>query len=312
MLRVTTPPVGVTSDNFNSPSLNGSLWNFINPLGDASISMTGTAVRFAIPAGASHDLWTGSMNAPRLLQTVPNADVSVEAKFDAAQSAEYQTAGIIAVQDAATFVRFDFVRDAANTRFFAASFNAGTPTVRKDTVIAGGAPLYLRVQRSGNNWTGSFSSNGTTWRSAVTFPATITLTAIGPFAGNAGSNPPAFNALVDYFFNTAAPLTPRIGEVTGLLQTADAGTPTAYGLMQNYPNPFNPSTTIRYALPASGHVQIRIYSTLGSEVATLVEGEQSAGLHEVTFDAAGLPSGVYFCRMHAGTFSANRKLLLVR
>ena len=311
-LRVITPPVGVASDNFNDASLNGSLWTFVNPLGDASVSMTGSAVRFAIPAGTEHDLWTGSMNAPRLLQTVPNADVSVEAKFDAAMSAEYQTAGIIAVQDATTFVRFDFVRDAANTRFFAASFSAGSPTVRKDTVIASGAPLYLRVQRTGNTWTGSFSSNGTSWRSAVTFPATITLTAIGPFAGNAGSNPPAFNALIDYFFNTAAPLTPRIGEIAGIRQGADVSAPATYGLMQNYPNPFNPSTTIRYALPTASQVQIRIYNTLGSEVATLVEGERGEGLHEVTFDAAGLPSGVYYCRMIAGTFTANRKLLLVR
>ena len=146
----------------------------------------------------------------------------------------------------------------------------------------------------------------------MTFPATITLTAIGPFAGNAGSDPPAFNALIDYFFNTAAPLTPRIGEIAEMRQSADAGTPATYGLMQNYPNPFNPSTTIRYALPAAAHVQIKIYNTLGSEVATLVEGEHSEGLHEVTFDATGLPSGMYICRMHAGTFSANRKLLLVR
>ncbi len=312
LLRVTTPPAGVTSDNFNAPSLNGSLWSFVNPLGDASVSMTGSAVRIAIPAGTQHDLWTGSMNAPRLLQTVPNADLSVEAKFDAAMSAEYQTAGIIAVQDANTFVRCDFVRDAVNTRFFAASFSGGTPTVRKDTVIAGGTPLYLRVQRTGNTWTGSFSTNGTTWRSAVTFASALTLTAIGPFAGNAGSNPPAFNALIDYFFTTAAPLTPKIGDVTGILQAAGTGTPDAYGLMQNYPNPFNPSTTIRYALPAASQVQIRIYNTLGSEVATLVEGERGEGLHEVTFDAAGLPSGVYYCRMIAGAFTANRELLLVR
>ena len=88
--------------------------------------------------------------------------------------------------------------------------------------------------------------------------------------------------------------------------------PTAFGLMQNYPNPFNPSTTIVYALPVASQVEIRVFNMLGAEVATIVEGERSAGMHQEVFNAAGLPSGVYFCRMNAGTFSANRKLLLVR
>jgi hypothetical protein len=82
--------------------------------------------------------------------------------------------------------------------------------------------------------------------------------------------------------------------------------------MQNYPNPFNPSTTIVYTLPTASQVAIRVFNMLGAEVATIVEGERSAGMHQAVFNAAGLPSGVYFCRMTAGTFSANRKLMLVR
>ena len=80
----------------------------------------------------------------------------------------------------------------------------------------------------------------------------------------------------------------------------------------NYPNPFNPSTTISFVLPASGHVVIRIFNVLGAEVATLVEGQRTAGMHQTIFDARGLPSGVYVCRMQAGDFTASRKLLLVR
>ncbi len=311
-LRVTSPPAGVTSDNFNAAALNGGLWQFVNPLGDVTLSMTGTQVRLVVPAGTNHDLWTGAFNAPRLMQTVPNTDLSVEAKFDDAMNGQYQNEGIVAVQDGSTMIRFDFVRDASNTRFFAASFSGGTPTIRKDTVIASGAPWYLRVQRSGDTWTAFISTNGTTWRNAVSFSAPVTLTAIGPFAGNAGSPAPAHTALIDYFFTTAAPLSPSVQSAARSVAQGLSAEPTAWQLFQNYPNPFNPSTRITYALPAPAHVEIRVYNTLGAEVAVLVNGERTEGIHEAVFDAAGLPSGVYFCRMIAGSFSANRKLMLVR
>jgi hypothetical protein len=88
--------------------------------------------------------------------------------------------------------------------------------------------------------------------------------------------------------------------------------PAAFSLNQNYPNPFNPSTTIRYGLPARLHVSLTLFTTLGQDVATLVQGEQDAGYHEVRFDASGMASGVYFCRMQAGAYVESRKLLLIR
>ena len=88
--------------------------------------------------------------------------------------------------------------------------------------------------------------------------------------------------------------------------------PQAYGLKQNYPNPFNPSTTIRYALPRAGHVTLKVYNLIGEEIAVLVSAQRAAGEHEVHWNPAGLPSGVYFSRLQAGEFVATRKLLLVR
>ena len=85
-----------------------------------------------------------------------------------------------------------------------------------------------------------------------------------------------------------------------------------FALMQNYPNPFNPSTTIRYAVPSSSFVTVRVYNALGEEVATLVDGVQGAGVHEVRFDAATLATGVYLCRMQSGAFVEARKILLVK
>ncbi len=88
--------------------------------------------------------------------------------------------------------------------------------------------------------------------------------------------------------------------------------PTHYQLEQNYPNPFNPTTVISYKLSAVSDVTLRVYDVLGREVKTLVHQRQDAGEHSVTFNAASLPSGVYFYQLQAGTYSANKKLLLLK
>ena len=88
--------------------------------------------------------------------------------------------------------------------------------------------------------------------------------------------------------------------------------PTAFQLIQNYPNPFNPSTIIGYDLPKEGMVSIKIYDMLGREVKTLINEEKSTGSYNINFDASGLPSGVYFYRLQAGSFTETKKLVLLR
>ncbi len=91
-----------------------------------------------------------------------------------------------------------------------------------------------------------------------------------------------------------------------------AQTPDGILLLKNYPNPFNPSTNISFHLPMRSVVSLSIYDVLGREVANLVSGEQDAGEHVVHWDAAGLPGGVYFCRLRSGNFSLTRQLILIR
>ena len=87
---------------------------------------------------------------------------------------------------------------------------------------------------------------------------------------------------------------------------------TDYRLEQNYPNPFNPETVVRYALPVAGEVVITVYNSLGQMVMTLVNGAQEAGIHQVTFNAANLPSGLYFYKLESGTYSAVNKMIFLK
>jgi len=88
--------------------------------------------------------------------------------------------------------------------------------------------------------------------------------------------------------------------------------PVSYTLYQNYPNPFNPSTVIRFAIPAAGNVTVNVFNTLGEKVATLLDGQLESGYHQVTFDAANLPSGLYFYEVQAGEFKSIKKMLLMK
>ena len=90
------------------------------------------------------------------------------------------------------------------------------------------------------------------------------------------------------------------------------GVPSAFALIQNYPNPFNPSTTIPYQMPRAADVRLAVYDLLGREVVRLVDGPKPAGFYSATFDAARLSSGIYFYRLSAAGFSAQRAMIFLK
>ena len=83
-------------------------------------------------------------------------------------------------------------------------------------------------------------------------------------------------------------------------------------LEQNYPNPFNPATNIQYAISSRQFVTIKVYNVLGNEVATLIDEYKPAGTYEIKFDASGLPSGIYFYQLKAGTFIQTNKMVYLK
>jgi len=116
--------------------------------------------------------------------------------------------------------------------------------------------------------------------------------------------------------------TPRVTSVA-----VESSIITDYSLSQNYPNPFNPKTKIRYTIPQTAIVMIKVYNVLGNEIATLVNEEKSKGNYEVEFDGSDLASGIYIYRLTSGnpstslpagrqgsgqSFTASKKFILLK
>jgi hypothetical protein len=100
------------------------------------------------------------------------------------------------------------------------------------------------------------------------------------------------------------------GTVTGMQRGEEL--PLEFTLDQNFPNPFNPTTAISYQLSAHIFVTLKVLDVLGREVATLVTGEQTAGVHRVEFNGSALASGIYFARLQVGTLTKTIKMILTK
>ncbi len=112
-------------------------------------------------------------------------------------------------------------------------------------------------------------------------------------------------------------LTLNEGSGVNAIDGTETVMPLTYSLADNFPNPFNPTTNITYAIPASNHVTIKIYNSLGQTVKTLVDQYMSAGTYQITWDGTNLngvtvPSGVYFYQMQSSHFNVTKKMLLMK
>jgi regulation of enolase protein 1 (concanavalin A-like superfamily) len=261
-------PAGPVSDNFDGPSLNTNLWTFINPLGNALVTMNGTAATINVPHGANHDPWTGGNGAVRLMQNVPNSNFGVTVRFQSDVELPNQDEGILIQQDAADFIRFDVLYNGSGVQLFAAAIRGSSSTVFANSPIAiTQAPIWLQLQRTGNDWIGRWSTDGVHFALGASFTYSMNVTSIGPYAGTASSTPslsPSFTAIVDYFFNTASPLSNLDGPPPFRAITID-------------PNP--PATLVEKALAdiqGTGHLD----AVVGFE-------QPSAGIYWYEYPASG-------------------------
>jgi subtilisin-like proprotein convertase family protein len=97
-----------------------------------------------------------------------------------------------------------------------------------------------------------------------------------------------------------------------ILGISNNSIPQAFILEQNYPNPFNPVTTIKYSIPNSAFVTLKVYDLLGREIRTLVNDRKDAGNYTIDFDGANLASGIYLYKLESGNFSEVKKMMLIK
>ena len=169
------------------------------------------------------------------------------------------------------------------------------------SIAAYGTTVFAGTSGGGFYYTNDF---GTTWirdNTGLTSTEIDALMVVGPYiyAGTSG----LYGSPGGKVFRRA--LSELVTSVEGVV----ADVPHGFTLHQNYPNPFNPSTSISFDLPRRSIVSLKVFDALGREVAVLVTKELAAGTYSRQWNAAGLPSGVYFYQIQAGAFVETRKLI---
>ena len=155
----------------------------------------------------------------------------MQARFQSDVEIGNQDEGILVQQDAGDFLRFDILNDGDSTILFAAGVNGGNASVfTYAPITVAQAPIWLSLQRTGDNWTGSWSTDGVSFNIGVTFNYSMTVSSMGPYAATSNPDPsrsPAFTAIVDYFFNVASPLPNLNGPSPFPAITVEANPPSA-------------------------------------------------------------------------------------
>jgi len=173
------------------------------------------------------------------------------------------------------------------------------------------------TQTGAFTWTAdSYLFNGTTAQETGIFmPATVRKVIINNPAGVTATNALTITDTLQLLNGSTLSGTYTAGTtITGTVTVEEnhLGMPREYSLQQNYPNPFNPSTNFTYQVAREGFVSVKVYNILGEEVATLVNEVKQTGTYPATWNAAGFGSGIYFCKMQTGSFTATKKMLLVK
>jgi large repetitive protein len=203
-----------TSDDFNSCALNTNLWTVVDPLNDGLVTVTGTELRLTVPTGQSHDIWANGNKSLRVMQPTQNLPFQIITKFDSVVTQRFQMQGILVEEDDKNFLRFEVQHDGTGLRLYVAGFTNGTPDVLIRGNYLQATPPYLRVTRVDEKWSYSYSTNGNVWTPAGSFSRAMNVTKTGVFASNhafPAQTVPPHTAVVDYFFNSVAPIVPEDG-----------------------------------------------------------------------------------------------------
>ncbi|SIT16926.1 Regulation of enolase protein 1, concanavalin A-like superfamily [Roseivivax lentus] len=201
----TPPPPSFVSDDFHNSAL-GLQWQIVAPNGTShSLGSEGQESFLSLSTGpGNHDIWNGN-NAVRAMQDVSDEDFEIEARFLSVPTEAYQMQGFLIEGDESNWLRFDTYSDGSRLYAFAASTVEGSSSQLFRTVIPEGAAPYLRLDRTGDTFTFSYSTDGETWAVAGTATRSIVVTQTGVFGASVGAAD-GFSAIVDYVEATSDPV----------------------------------------------------------------------------------------------------------
>ena len=149
------------------------------------------------------------------------------------------------------------------------------------------------------------TNNGTSWTAVNTGLTNTSVNALAVSSNGSGGT--------NLFAGTTSGAWRRpLSEMVISVERLSTDLPTHVSLDQNYPNPFNPATTISFSLPSKSFVSLKVFDALGREVSNLVSEELVGGTYSRRWNAATLPSGVYFYRMQAGDYMETKEMILLR
>lgn len=174
----------ITPDDFRGLA-PASPWQLVDPQGDASLEMDGTALELGVPGKRSHDLWLDARDAPRLVQRVADADLSIRTAFDESVDPRYRLRGLLLQSDEGALARCGPVHDGARLRVVFAVLRG--ERIEQIAARTADEPVrHLRLTRIGNALSCEYSADGLSWKRAGIVAHGSRFDAVGLFVGNAG------------------------------------------------------------------------------------------------------------------------------
>lgn len=213
------PPL-FQNDSFTELEL-GPHWEVVTPLGVGAVSVavadepggqaadatddagqssppSGARLALHAPAGHQHHPWRYH-DGVRAVQEIPDGDLTLEASFASMPAQRFQSQGLTVLESRLTFLRYEVHHDGSGLRLFASVTAAGEPTTVLDLPLPELHTVGLRVERTGDRWTLSWSEGGDAWSVVTVFSQRMVTAQMGPFVASYhdGGTPPGFTALVE-------------------------------------------------------------------------------------------------------------------